>query len=103
MIRMSQPKKQPGAKIVLPQNSKVLYEASPKNPLWKAFTDHCKEAKISSMEELQDPPELITPMLKDEVWVDKFKIHFGNTRYQEKKKNPKKKREEKEEKKRKNK
>ena len=55
------------------------------------------------MEELQDPPELITPMLKDEVWVDKFKIHFGNTRYQEKKKNPKKKREEKKEKKRKNK
>ncbi len=41
--------------------------------------------------------------MKDEVWVKKFKIHFGNSRMYEKKKNAKRKQEDKEEKKRANK
>ena len=76
-----------------------MYEASPKNPLWKAFTELCKAIDISSLDGLDDAPEPIKSMLKDEKWVEKFKIHFWNSRYQKNLKNPKKKREEKEEKK----
>lgn len=52
MIVMARVKKLPGVKIVKPRDSELLYEASPKNPLWNAFTKYVKAHEISSLGEL---------------------------------------------------